>query len=152
MGTKFIHFAAFLKGMLAQVSKILPAFTWPRSPKRENDGDRGVRVNLRVSLLGLSKKLGCKTCVPREGYLFPNRQRMRAGEDVTGFQANHSRRRKGGLEGDVGAVGVKQRLTLSHPAVRVQARSPTSQSRLEVTTVNLPGLLGCILMGKRRRK
>lgn len=66
LGTKCIHFAAFLKGVLAQVSKILPAFTWPRSHKRENDGDHGVHVNLSVSLLGLSKKLGCKTCAPRK--------------------------------------------------------------------------------------
>lgn len=95
-----------------------------------------------------------------EGYLFPNIWRMRAREDMTGFQANHSQRRKGDLEGGVGAVGVKQKPTFSHLAVRVQAKSPTSQSYLEVMTLNLPGLLGCdpevrrtrVLMGKSRRK
>lgn len=95
-----------------------------------------------------------------EGYLFPKIWRMRTKKDMTGFQASHSQRRKGDLEGDVGAVRVKQRPTLSHLAVRVQAKSPTSQSRLEVMTLNLPGLLGCdpvvrrtcVLMGKSRRK
>lgn len=51
--------------MLAQVSKLLPAFTWPRSHKMENDGDPCFHMNLSVSLLGLSKRLGYKTCVPR---------------------------------------------------------------------------------------
>lgn len=95
-----------------------------------------------------------------EGYLFPNLWRMSAREDMTGFQANHPQRRKGDVEGGMGAVGVKLRPTLSHLAVRVQAKSPTSQSCLEVTTLNLPGLLGCdpvvrrprVLMGRSRRK
>lgn len=56
---------------------------------------------------------------------------------MTGSQANHSQRRKGDLEGEVGAVVVKQRPTLRHPAVRVQAKSPSSQSCLEVMTLNV---------------
>lgn len=85
---------------------------------------------------------------------------MHAREDMTGFQTNHSQKKEGDLEGDVGTVRVKQRPTLSHLAVRVQAKSPTSQSCLEVMTLNLPALLRYdpmvrrthVLIGKSRRK
>lgn len=47
------------------------------------------------------------------------------------------------MEGDMGAIWVKPRPTLSHLAIRVKATLPVSQSYLEAMIQNLPGLFGC---------
>lgn len=84
-----------------------------------------------------------------EGYILQSLWGVTAQADTTGFHANHPHRRTGGLEGDMGAVGVTPRPALRHLAIRVKAKLSVSQSCLEVMVLNLPGLFACALVVRR---